>query len=434
MTLQLRYFGKHLSFHDQAALAANYLLMLYAFLLPVAPKAASKVFIVIAVLMLFSGGLKKRFADALKNAVIISFLLFYLMHALWMFNSEHVSTALFKLKEFKYLLFVLVIAMIVKKEFVHKILSGFIAGMLFSEIISYCILFGVPLTPLFEYIPFITLNIFHTNVPFLLNHTTYGICLSFAMSIILYQLLTHRTKNVYTIILLSFFMISATINIFLIESRLGYILYAFNMLFTLLFVFRKKLLKTLSIATIIVSLGYSLAFHYSPFFKDRVIAMFNDATNSLDGSYSTPGGIRIGYYIYGWEVIKANPIFGVGTGDHISEVISVIDRQETNETNKNALYLNFTSGDNASFDSEYLDTIVQFGIVGLIVFFNIIFQIIRYDQSDTELKYIQSLLAFSMLIIAGPSLIFIQSEVGKVIILLISLTFLHTAKNKKESA
>lgn len=434
MTLQPRHFDKYLSFHDQSALAANYLLILYAFLLPVAPKAASKVFIVVAVLMLLSGGLKKRFTDALKNAVVISFLLFYIMHALWMFNSEHISTALFKLKEFKYLLFVLVITMIVKKEFVHKILSGFIIGMLFSEIISYCILFGVPLAPLFEYIPFITLNIFHTNVPFLLNHTTYGICLSFAMSIILYQLLTHQTKNVYTTVLLSFFLISATINIFLIESRLGYILYAFNMLFTLLFVFRKKLLKTLSIATIIVSLGYSLAFHYSPFFKDRVIAMFNDAMNSLDGSYSTPGGIRIGYYIYGWEVIKENPIFGVGTGDHISEVISVIDRQETNETNKNALYLNFTSGDNASFDSEYLDTIVQFGIVGLIVFFNIIFQIIRYDQSDTELKYIQSLLAFSMLIIAGPSLIFIQSEVGKVIILLISLTFLHTAKNKKESA
>ncbi|KFN39349.1 MAG: hypothetical protein JU82_07465 [Sulfuricurvum sp. MLSB] len=434
MTLRLFSFDTNRSYREQSALAANYLLILYAFLLPVAPKMASKVFIGVAILMLFSGELKERFLRSIKNPVVLSFILFYLMHALWMFGSEHVSTALFKLKEFKYLLYPLVITMIVQKEFIYKILSSFVIGMLFSEIISYSILFDFPLIALFEYVPFIPLNIFHTNVPFLLNHTTYGICLSFAMSIILYRLLTHQTKNVYTILLLSTFLISATINIFLIESRLGYILYAFNMLFTLLFVFRKKLLKTLSIATIIISLGYSLAFHYSPFFKDRVIAMFNDATNSLDGSYSTPGGIRIGYYIYGWEVIKQNPLFGVGTGDHISQVISVINQQEINEDNYKALYINYTSGDNASFDSEYLDIIVQFGIIGLFLFINLIFQIMRYRQPDTQLKYIQSLLAFSMLIIAGPSLIFIQSEVGKVIVLLVSLTLIQNQKSKIGSA
>jgi O-antigen ligase len=229
-------------------------------------------------------------------------------------------------------------------------------------------------------------------------------------------------------------MISATINIFLIESRLGYILYAANIIFTLVYVFRKQLLKIIPVAFVIVSTGYWLAFHYSPFFKDRSTAMVDDAINSLNGSYSTPGGIRVGYYVYGWEIIKQFPIFGVGTGDHMSQVISVINQQEKNETNRNALNLNYTSGDNASFDSEYLDIIVQFGILGVILFMNLIFQIIRDRQADPELKYIQLLLAFSMLIIAGPSLIFIQSEVGKTIVLLVSLTLIQNQNGNIRSA
>lgn len=430
MMLRLFSFEAIRPYREQSALAANYLLILYAFLLPVAPKAASKVFIGVAVLMLFSGGLKDRFTRSIKNPVVFSFILFYLMHALWMLGSEHLSTALFKLKEFKYLLYVLVITMIAQKGFLSKILGGFVAGMLFSEIISYGLLFQLPIAQVFEYVPIVRLNTFSTNVPFMLNYTTYSICLSFAMSIILYRLLTHRTKNIYAMVFLSLFMISATVNIFLIESRLGYILYAANMVFTLAYVFRKKLIKIIPIAFTTVSAGYLLAFYYSPFFKDRTIAMVDDAINSLNGSYSTPGGIRVGYYVYGWEVIKQNPVFGVGTGDHMSEVITVINQEEKNETNRNALNLNFTSGDNASFDSEYLDIVVQFGILGLILFMNLIFQIIRYRQADPELKYIQLLLSFSMLIIAGPSLIFIQSEVGKTIVLLIALTLIQNDYRK----
>lgn len=434
MTLRLFSFDTVRSYREQSALAANYLLILYAFLLPVAPKAASKVFIGIAVLMLFSGGLKEKFFRSLKHPVVLSFILFYLMHALWMFGSEHISTALFKLKEFKYLLYVLVITMILQKGFVSKILGGFISGMLFSEIISYGLLFQLPLAQIFEYIPIITLNSFYSNVPFMLNYTTYTICLSFAMSIILYRLLTHQTKNIYAIVLLSLFTISATVNIFLVESRLGYILYAFNILFTLLFVFRRQLLKILPITLLIISAGYLLAFNYSPFFKNRTIAMLNDAKHSWNGTYTTPGGKRVGYYVYGWEIVKQNPIFGVGTGDHISEVKNIINEVELVNSNKIALHENFNSGDNASFDSEYLDTIIQFGMIGIVLFLNIVFQIIRYPQKDIELKFIQSLVAISMLFIAGPSLIFIQSEVGKTIVLLVSLTLIQNHNGNIRSA
>lgn len=415
---------KNSTLQEKSALIANYLLILYAFILPISTKLAAKVFIGVVIFTLFSGHLKEKFLNALKDKIVLAFLLFYMMYVFWTLGSDHLSTALFKLKEFKYLIEIpFIIYITLRKEFIYKILGGFIISILFSELLSYGLLFNIPMANIFDKIPFITLNAFTTNVPFMLNYTAYSIVLSLCMSIILYRLLTHQTKKTYVIIMLSLFFMSASINIFLIESRLGYILYALNILFTLFFIFRNHLLKIISLSVLLIGIGYSVAFFYSPFMKYRTLSAMNDFQKSFTlNDYTTAGGIRIGYYIYSLEIIKHHLLFGVGTGDHLSEVIKIIDTKETNRANKDALYTNFTSGDNASFDSEYLDTVVQFGIIGLALFLNIIVQLLRYKQDDSQIKYIQYLLALSMIVIAGPSLIFIPSEVGKALVLLASLT------------
>ncbi|MDD5385712.1 MAG: O-antigen ligase family protein [Sulfuricurvum sp.] len=408
------------NFQLKSTLFANYLLILYAFFLPISNKIATNILIGVAIFTLFGGNLREKFSNAIQDKIIISFFLFYMMYFIWLIGSEHTLNAFFKLKEFKYIIEIsLIIYIVLQKEFVYKILGGFISGMLFSEIMSYCLFFDIPIS---LYFPFITLKPVHTNVPFMGNHTAYTICLSISISIILYKLLTHQVKNKYLFFTYLLFFTTASVNIFIIYSRLGYILYGINILFTLIFVYRKQFLKTIFIFTMITSTTYTLAFYYSPFFKDRTLAAMNDFKSSLNASYNSPGGIRIGYYVYAWEVIKEHPIFGVGTGDHISEVIKVVDQQETSLANKEALYINYKSGYNASFDSEYLDILVQFGIIGLIVFFNILFQIRSYEQNDRQLKFLQYLLILTMCIIAGPSLIFIPAEVGKTFILLLSLT------------
>lgn len=409
---------------EKSALIANYLLIIFAFVLPISTKLATKVFIGIALFTLFSGNLKEKFLNALKDKIVLAFLLFYMMYSFWTIGSDHLSTALFKLKEFKYLIEIpFIIYMVLQKEFVYKILGGFIAGMLFSELMSYCLYFDIPISYIFDHIPLMSLNGMYDNVPFMGSYTTYSICLSIGMSIILYRLLTHQTKNIYIIILLSLFFISASINIFLIASRLGYILFASSIFFTLLYVFKKQLAKILALSLLLLGTSYFIALNYSPFFKDRTLSAVDDFRKSYTANdYTTPGGIRIGYYTYALKVIKENWLFGVGTGDHMYEVIKRINDEESNANNKTMLNYNYTSGDNASFDSEYLDITVQFGIIGLVLFFNIIFQLVRYAQHDRQIKYIQYLLALSMIVIAGPSLIFIPSEVGKALVLLASLT------------
>lgn len=434
MTFRIPYFNQHVSFQEHSILFSNYLLILYAFFLPIAPKIATKIFISAAIMMFFGGNVKEKFFNALRDKIILSVVLFYAMYILWTFGSEHISTALFKLKEFKYILHIIIIHMILQQRFVFKILGGFISGVALSAFVSYLLFFNFPVSFWLQYIPFIELHsAMHINVPFMVSYTAYSISLSISASIILYLLLNAKNKSGYLKLALSLLFIGISIIIFLIASRLGYILYAFSTAFTIMFVFHKHLLKATLIIILFVGITYFIAYANSPVFKNRFSAIIDETKNSLNASYTSGEGMRIAYYLYSWEVIKSNPLFGVGTGDHIEEVFKVIEKRETDAANKNILYMNYHSGDHASFDSEYLDTLVQFGIIGFIIFLNVIYQIVRYVQLDLRLKYIQYLLALTIIIISLPSIILIPSEVGKVLTLIVSLTLAYPS-SKKQSA
>lgn len=434
MTLRIPSFNNHLSFQEYSILFSNYLLLLYAFFLPIAPKIATKIFIAAAVMMFFGGNIKEKFFNALRDKIILSIVLFYAMYILWIFGSEHISTALFKLKEFKYILHIVIIHMILQQRFVFKILGGFISGVALSAFVSYLLFFNLPVFFWLQYIPFIELHpAMHINVPFMVSYTAYSISLSISASILLYLLLNAKNKSGYLKLALSLLFIGISIIIFLIASRLGYVLYAFSTAFTIMFVFHKHWLKATLAIILFLGTTYFIAYANSPVFKNRFPAIIDETKNSLNASYTSGEGMRIAYYLYSWEVIKNNPLFGVGTGDHIEEVFKVIEKRETDAANKNILYMNYHSGDHASFDSEYLDTLVQFGIIGLIIFLNIIYQIVRYVQPDFRLKYIQYLLALTVLIVSLPSIILIPSEVGKVLTLMVSLTLVYPPSIKKQS-
>ncbi|MEW5833263.1 MAG: O-antigen ligase family protein [Campylobacterota bacterium] len=426
MMLRLFSFEAIRPYREQSALAANYLLILYAFLLPVAPKTATQIFIAAALIMFFSGNLKEKFFNALKNKVIISFILFYTMYVFWTLGSEHIATAFFKLKEFKYILHIIIIYMIVQKRFVFMILGSFILGIIFSALTSYLLFFDYPVSAWLDYVPLIELHpAMHVNVPFMVSYTAYSISLSITANILLFSLLKNRHPGLFFNAALFILFLGVSSVVFLIASRLGYILYSLSISLTIGYVFRQYLFRAILIIVAFLGTTYLIAYENSEIFKNRFSAIAEETRKSFNASYTSGEGMRIAYYLYGWEVIKENSVFGVGTGDHIAEVFKIIDRKETDPANKNMLYMNYHSGDHASFDSEYLDTLVQFGIVGLLIFFNIIYQMIRYIQPDSRLKYIQYLLAFTITIVSLPSIILIPSEVGKVLILLISLTLVQ---------
>ena len=85
---------------------------------------------------------------------------------------------------------------------------------------------------------------------------------------------------------------------------------------------------------------------------------------------------------YSLEALKESPIFGVGTGDHINYIKNKIIDYKYPEPMLNIL----NGGENANLHSDYLDIFVQFGFIGLLIFLNIFYQIVRYKTENEHLK------------------------------------------------
>lgn len=402
----------------------NYLLILYAFFIPISNKAPSFILILIALLLLFTNDFKSRFTAIIKDKVVQAFMLFYLMHFIWMIGSEHMDAAIFKAYHYKSIISIVIIAMTIKKEFITKILTSFTAGMLVSELFSYAMALNLK-------IPLVHLREGVGNVPFMQSYTQYATVLSITLGLILYNLLTDKETNFYKRIFLILFFTSASFNIFIVASRIGYVLYAISIFTVLFFIYRKQFKKILLPGILLIALGYTLAYNFSALFKERTAQLYHDVISIPDGDFSTSNGARAGYYFYGTEIIKNNIVFGVGAGDHIGEVKNLILKNEQNQSNKDNLLVNIWNYNCASLHSEYLDNTIQFGVIGLLVFLNIFYQLLSYTQIDNNRRVIQLLLIVSMLFVSIGSVVFLAEGIVRVFIFLSAIS-LYTYEERQK--
>jgi O-antigen ligase len=397
---------------------ANYLLLFYAFFLPIFPKISSVLMIIITFFALFAENFRERFFYLLKNKVVIAILSFYFMHILWMIGSQNMESALLKVKDFKYILYIIPFLLVFHEKFISKILIALISGVMVSVLVSSALFLGI-------YIPDFLLSENHyLNVPYMQSYTQYAIILNLIMGIFLYQLFVSQSKILYSLL---FFLTSFII--FIIESRIGYLLY-FLIVFIVYYNINKRYSFKIWLYLVIIMIVIgSIAWTYSSSFQSRSYAAIDDINKLSDNELDTSLGARAGLYLYSYNMIKNNIFFGVGTGDHINYVINEIETSNLTTINKEGLLINIRSGHNASLHSEYLDILGQFGIIGLIIFLNIFYQIARYPQNHPYYKTIQLLIIVTVLSVSFGTVIFITSQVGKIIILLLSLTLFVKTKN-----
>jgi len=397
-------------------LLSNYLLIIYAFFLPISDTATRAIFTVILILFIFSGDIKKKLLFALKDKVVQAFILFFLMHIVWIIGSENLHEAIFKVKSYRYILYIIIYIALIQKDFIYKILTGFIFGILFSEMVSYFMLFDI-------HFDFITYTGTGINVPFMNSYTQYAEMLSISMGILLYGII-YKQQNIYYKALSTLFFISASANIFIIQSKLGYGLYTISILtvtFMILIKYKKYIM--IPIAIFLIFGGYFTAYNLSSVFKNRVDGFFNQTEMAVESrNYHTSTGIRIGYYNYAIDFFKENFLFGVGTSDHSVEFLNFIEEHEENKQNIIALRKGLSAGGFSNFDSELLDISVQFGILGLIILFNIFWQLYNYKVDDYYLKVIQVIFITILLTTSMASGLFMYSKIGKIFTLLSALT------------
>lgn len=392
---------------------ANYCLIAYAFLLPLSVKMANKILIPIVLCLFLSNEFKERLVFILKNRIFQSFLLMFTIYVLWTLGSEHLDTAFFELnKLFKVFFPLLIIAMAIKQDFSIKIINGFLLAMFFSTIISYGMFFKI-------HIPYLQLS--GENVPFMMNYTQYATVISIAMGFSFFMLISKNLISFLQKIFYSLVIILSAFNLLILNSLTGYFLLFFSTLIVSFIIYKKYIKNILLFGTCVILIVSSVAYIASPIFKNKITSSIQTIKELSSNNFSTSIGVRIGFISYSMDIIKQHPIFGIGTGDHVYAVRENILAHEENPINVEGMLKNIPHSHGSNLHNQFLDLLLQFGIIGFIVFLNIFYQIQKSHPNQNFLKPLPYLLIVNILLASFANPLFIFGDVERIFILLVAL-------------
>lgn len=377
------------STQDKLTLWLNHLLVIYAFLIPVHNKAKTSVFFVMLLLFLYRMNFVKYLKDALSNKIVQAFIIFYLVWLFGFLYTENLTFAKDSISKAKYLLFPLFFLSFLDKRFSYRVMSAFILGMLFSELISYAIRFEFLPHVLYVQSYEIYTALIHDPSPFF-KHTDHNIGLAIVVALLLYQLLNKKLSITVKLISI-FFIITASLNMTFIGSRTGYIMYLFLVTVVLLITYRKNIKKAILLALIGLIPIVFIAYNYSTMINKRVNRTITSINKIIyEDNYSSSIGKRIGATKYSLIVIKENPILGVGTGDYMDELRNSLPPEHE------------FIGEISQPHNVYIKTLLQFGIVGLLALFFLFYRLFTYKDCDSYNKGIIVILTSAVMLFMLP--------------------------------
>ncbi len=410
------YFSKY---QDKITIFLNYLLVLYTFLLPFNTNYSNILFDIILILFFFSGEIKEKLLFALNNKLIQAILLFYAMYLLWSFSSQHIDWMIWKLKEFKYLFYIIIFLTIIKEEFKEKILGAFIISVFISEIISYLMFFNFPLS-------FIHITGYGKLVPFFYTYSQYVLLVLIATSFLLYQIINNNFENLLFKFFTYFFFILSSILVFLLDSKLGYILYAIIFIVIFFYIKRDLFNKKYFIGSLLLLIILnSIAFFSSSTFKSRATNMYMQTKYALvKHNFTGSTGQRLAWNIVGLEIYIQHPILGVGGFNHIDLAIEKIENMNGSDETKSHLlkFKNTITPYMQTLHNEYLDHMIQFGIIGLLILVNIFYSIYKLNTNDEKYKVLKIILLTIFLPYLFVNYFFVLTQLGIIFFLLTTLT------------
>jgi O-antigen ligase len=374
MTKILTISKKYLQDKDLLTLWLNNLLVVYAFLLPISQTIKATVFSVMFILFILRGNVIKELKMAFLNPVVRAFLYIFIAYAVGLLWTSNLEDGLLWVKNLKYGLYLILFYAIVDGRYIDKVISAFILGMFISELTSYGMQFGImPWKLEIGKVLFYQSYAIGDPSPFL-HHIHYGVALAFTVILLTYKTFFTQGSKVFKFFM-SLFIMSATTNIFITGGRTGYVTFFMLVAVLALFYLRKVALQLL----IVVILAFTAAYNFSSIFYEKVVQTEQSLKDiSQDNSdFNSSLGQRAGIYYYAYDVIKEHPLFGVGTGDSMDEIRKVIP--EKWESLKQMPHEH----------NQFLSVLVKLGIVGLLIYLNIFYQIVKYkQQEDKDLRFI----------------------------------------------
>jgi len=291
----------------------QYLLIILAFLMPLTVSLANVIIVIIVLLWLCSGDYKSKYNEIISSKLLISSIVFYVLHIIGMFWTADLEWGFHTLHKMWYFLLLLpVLYTVVNKEYTKYYIYAFLAAIALTEILSYLVWF--------EVIGEFRKATFDNPTPFM-SHISYNPFLAFAIYLVVHEILFNKELKKLMLGFYSFFSICMIFNMFITQGRAGQVAF-FVMIAILIFqYFTGQRIKALIAILILIPAIFISAYQTSPFFKQRVIQAIDEIVNfdvqnvAVDQHVSSSTGARILFAINSWEIIKENALLGVGTGD-----------------------------------------------------------------------------------------------------------------------
>ena len=343
----------------------NYLILLYAFCLPISRAGVSLSVILIFLFWIFQANFKRKFYEIKQNYFILLIFIFIIYSFIAILWSSDKIFAIEYVKKYYHFLIIPIIFTSLKKEYIDKVFSAFLLGMLISEITSYGIFFELwtkeGISP-------------NDPSPFM-DHSNYSTYLAFTVFILMHKII--HTDDLKWKLAYSIFFLFSTSNLFLNGGRTG----QFSFLITLCIIGFLNFKNKLKAVVLFISLGTTIfvsAYNISPVFKDRFDYFLHDVEVMInEKDFSNSFSLRVALWISGLEASKHNLIFGSGIGDERENANYIL--QKFNISNDN---FKQDTENSIDFHNMYVQYIVQLGIVGLIIILLIFYLLFKLDIRD----------------------------------------------------
>ena len=325
---------------------------------------------------------KADFLRVIREPVIIWLSLLILAITLFPLVTPHDHKYALKFLErfsFYLLIPIIMIATSIRRDYVIKMVTAFIFGMVLNEIISYGILFGLWL---------------HLNdgyPVYFMHHVFYSVLLSFTLMALLYRFVIE--KNIFLKIVEVIFILTMFGNLVISGGRTGQLTLVATFVLTFLF-FMKINLKRLLIIIVSPVILFSLAYNTYPKFQER-INMFTDDTKKaiVFHEYTSSFGNRLFGYVITAKMLEVektkNILLGFGIDNVQNEKKDLIAKWFSKTPN--------IQGEFIQFHSSYVDVIWWSGLVGFFLMLSFLIAIIRVKVQDPNINFLKISLFFIIL-------------------------------------
>jgi len=323
----------------------------------------------------------------LTTPLFQSFALFFMLH---MIGFEWLEVESINWHKSWMIWMIPILAVSVDKHTARKGVYAFVIGMMLAELYVYYNIFSI----WEDYLK-------GSYGDFLLpkSHITYNPFLAISVGLLLTTLLAGQYKNIRLIVAI-IFLITMVANMFMTGGRAGQVGFIFIWLAISYYYLRHN---ASGLYGMVISLVFVLviAWNTSPVFKARALKAVNDVSqyeetvnNAIKTSKKnteTSVGLRLHWNEHSLKLFKESPIYGYGTGSF---------ENTFNNYAENSSELVFKT---SNPHSNHMLILVQFGIVGFLIYLNMFYQQIRAANMmprDYEFRAMAFVLPFFFILIS----------------------------------